>query len=190
MHGGTVTATSLGENQGAVFTVQLPVIEQIVPTTSSERVLSSKDIENPLSNLQILVVDDDKDTREFQAFVLEQSGAKVVAVSSGLEALQVLNRFIPDVLVSDVGMAEMDGYMLIQQIRSREALRSNSRLPERGGKIPALAKLLCRRLALTAYAAEIDQQRALQVGFQAHLTKPVEPEQLIEAIVSLLGSQT
>ncbi len=115
-------------------------------------------------------MDDDTDTREFQAFLLEQNGAKVTAVASGLEALQALDQFIPDVIVSDMGMAEMDGYMLMQQIRFRP--------PSQGGTIPAIA--------LTAYAAEIDQQRALQAGFQMHITKPVEPEILVSEIVSLL----
>jgi len=87
-----------------------------------------------------------------------------------MEALQVFNWLIPDLLVSDIGMAEMDGYMLIQQIRSR--------LPEQGGTIPAIA--------LTAYARDFDQQKALQAGFQAHITKPVEPDMLIQTIARLL----
>ncbi|MDZ8136847.1 MAG: response regulator [Nostoc sp. DedQUE04] len=170
LHGGTVKAESLGENQGATFTVQIPILNQ-----SAQIVLDSADAETssaqtPLSNLQILVVDDDSDTREFQAFLLEQNGAKVTAVASGLEALQVLDSFIPDVIVSDVGMADMDGYMLIQQIRSRP--------PNQGGTILAIA--------LTAYAADIDQQKALTAGFQAHISKPLEPEELVRKIVNLL----
>jgi PAS domain S-box-containing protein len=170
LHGGTVKAESLGENQGATFTVQIPISNQ-----SAQIVLDSADAEassaqTPLSNLQILLVDDDSDTREFQAFLLEQNGAKVIAVASGLEALQALNSFIPDVVVSDIGMADMDGYMLMEQIRKRP--------PNRGGKIPAIA--------LTAYAAYIDQQQAIQAGFQMHITKPVEPEILVRGIVSLL----
>ncbi|MGF1937854.1 MAG: GAF domain-containing protein [Nostoc sp. ChiQUE02] len=170
LHGGTVKAESLGENQGATFTVQIPILNQ-----SAQIVLDSADAEassaqTPLSNLQILVVDDDTDTREFQAFLLKQNGAKVTAVASGLEALQVLDSFIPDVIVSDVGMADMDGYMLIGQIRSRPA--------NQGGTILAIA--------LTAYAGDIDQQKALTAGFQAHITKPLEPEELVRKIVNLL----
>jgi PAS domain S-box-containing protein len=172
MHGGTVKAESPGENQGATFTVQLPVMQQTPSTVSEPSYAEAATQETPLSNLQILVVDDDDDTREFQAFLLEQNGARVTAVASGLEALQVLDQCIPDVLVSDVGMAQMDGYMLIQQIRSRPG--------DRGGMIPAIA--------LTAYAAEVDQQKALQAGFQTHITKPVDPEALLGAIVSLLRS--
>ncbi len=123
-----------------------------------------------LDNIQILLVDDDPDTREFQAFLLEQNGAKVIAAASGLEALQALDQLIPDVIVSDIGMAEIDGYMLIQQIRSRT--------PTQGGTIPVIA--------LTAYTAEFDQKRAIQAGFQRHMMKPLEPERFVSAIVNLL----
>jgi PAS domain S-box-containing protein len=170
MHGGTVKVASSGEDQGAIFTVQLPVIQQTVPTIAEPTQAKAEKTENPLSNLQILVVDDDVDTREFQAFLLEQSGARVIAVASGLEALQVLDRSIPDVLVSDVGMPEMDGYMLIRQIRSRP--------PHQGGTIQAIA--------VTAYARDFERQKALQSGFQGHITKPVEPEILVKTIVDLL----
>nr|WP_234711218.1 PAS domain-containing protein [Nostoc punctiforme] len=170
MHGGTVKAESLGEDRGAIFTVQLPVIQQTIPTIAELVQAKAEKTKNPLSNLQILLVDDDTDTREFQAFLLEQSGARVIAVASGLEALQVLDRFIPDLLVSDVGMPEMDGYMLIRQIRSRP--------PHQGGTI--------RAIAVTAYARDFDRQKALQSGFQGHITKPVEPEILVKTIVDLL----
>jgi PAS domain S-box-containing protein len=168
MHGGTVWAESEGENRGAIFTVQLPLSSQ-APSRDSEISCDSFTTEASLSDLQILLVDDETDTREFQAFLLEQSGARVTAVASGFEALQALEQFIPDVLVSDVGMAEMDGYMLMQQIRSCP--------PERGGRIPAIA--------LTAYARDFDQQKALQAGFQSHLSKPVDPEALVQVIICL-----
>ncbi|GAP94122.1 two-component hybrid sensor and regulator [Leptolyngbya sp. NIES-2104] len=171
MHGGTVLAESAGENQGATFIVQLPTLQQTA-SISSESTHHQIDVEVPLAGRQILLVDDEPDTREFQTFLLEQYGARVKAVASGIEALQALEQFIPDLLLSDIGMAEMDGYMLLQQIRLKPS--------SQGGTIPAIA--------LTAYAAEIDQQRALQVGFQSHITKPVEPEALLKAIVSLLES--
>ncbi|MEH2245992.1 response regulator [Nostoc sp.] len=170
LHGGTVKAESLGENQGATFTVQIPILNQSVKIVLDSADAEASSAETPLSNLQILLVDDDTDTREFQAFLLEQNGAKVTAVASGLEALQVLDSFIPDVIVSDIGMAQMDGYMLIQQIHSRP--------PNQGGTIPAIA--------LTAYAADIDQQKALTAGFQAHITKPLDPEELVRKILNLL----
>ena len=170
MHGGRVQAASQGENQGATFRVLLPILSQAT-FSPPETAYPSASAELPLAEIQVLVVDDDTDTREFQAFLLEQSGAKVVAVASGADALKVFDRWIPDVLVSDVGMAEMDGHTLIQQIRARP--------PAQGGTIPAIA--------LTAYAAEVDQQKAMRAGFQVHLTKPVEPYRLVESILNLLG---
>ncbi|MES1026664.1 PAS domain S-box protein [Gloeocapsa sp. BRSZ] len=175
LHGGRVGAESGGENQGATFIVQLPTAQQMV-ANASEPIQTQTEVEAPLAGIQILLVDDEPDTREFQAFVLSQSGATVTAVASGFEALQVLEEFIPDVLVSDIGMAGMDGYTLLQQIRSREASLSNSL--NRGGTM--------RAIALTAYAADIDRQRVLRAGFQTHLTKPVEPEELVRTITSLL----
>ncbi len=169
MHGGTVRAESFGEGQGATFIVQLPAMKQTA-SIGSEPVQTQTGAGLPLEGIHILLVDDEPDTREFQAFLLEQSGAKVTAVASGLEVLQALEQSIPDLLVSDIGMAQMDGYMLIEQIRSRSL--------QHGGMIPAIA--------LTAYAAEMDQHRALQLGFQTHITKPVEPEVLVRAITVLL----
>ncbi|MBE9228334.1 PAS domain S-box protein [Phormidium sp. LEGE 05292] len=169
LHGGTVRVQSQGEGQGATFIVQLPAMR--VGSIVSEPVEIQTDATLPLEGIHILLVDDEPDTREFQAFLLEQSGARVTAVASGLEALQALEQSIPDVLISDIGMAQMDGYMLLGQIRSRPT--------EQGGMIPTIA--------LTAYTAQIDRHRALQVGFQSFITKPVEPEILVRAIATLLG---
>ncbi len=171
MHGGTVKAESRGENQGTTFIVQLPTALQLAPSVPEPTRIQT-DLKAPLNNIQILLVDDEPDTREFQTFLLEQSGAKVTAVASGLEALQVLDRSAADVLVSDLGMPDMDGYMLIQQIRSRS--------PSHGGAIMAIA--------LTAYAAEVDRLRAIEAGFQAFVTKPVETENLVKAIISLFNN--
>ncbi len=170
MHGGTVQAESLGEDQGATFMVQLPVAQPQALMIAEPAQAKSESTDSVLSNLQILLVDDDPDAREFQAFLLEQSGATVTAVASGLAVLKVLDQWVPDILVSDIGMAEMDGYMLIQQIRDRP--------PHRGGKISAIA--------VTAYARDFDHQKALQSGFQGCVTKPIEPEVLIQAILHLL----
>ncbi|MEP0908832.1 PAS domain S-box protein [Leptolyngbya subtilissima ST-M1] len=170
LHGGKVKAESRGEHQGAAFSVQLPVLRQATPIFSEQNQPQSG-AEARLDNVQILLVDDDTDTREFQSFLLEQHGATVVAVASGVEALQTLEQWLPDIIVSDIGMVEMDGYRLIQQIRSRP--------PDQGCRVPAIA--------LTAYAAEIDQEKALQAGFQAHLTKPLEPERFVREIVNLLN---
>ncbi|MBD2067293.1 PAS domain S-box protein [Leptolyngbya sp. FACHB-671] len=170
LHGGTVQAESSGEHQGSTFIVQLPTLQ--ANPLNLEPVQVQANSEMQLQNVHILLVDDDTDTREFEAFLLERQGATVIAAASGSEALQALDRLIPDVIVSDIGMAEIDGYMLMQQIRSRP--------PAQGGMIPAIA--------LTAYATEIDQEKALQSGFQKHLTKPLEPEQLVSAVITLLNS--
>jgi CheY-like chemotaxis protein len=112
-----------------------------------------------LNGVEILVVDDDTDAREFVTFLLEQYGARVRAVSSAGEALTALTQSVPDVLLSDIGMPDVDGYMLMQQVRTLP--------PEQGGQIPAIA--------LTAYAGEINYQQAIAAGFQSHISKPVEP---------------
>ncbi len=169
LHGGTVAAESQGENLGATFTVQLPIAQQAM-TATAHPIQTRTATPQPLNNLKILVVDDDIDTLRFQEFVLEQNGASVIAVPSGKEALQIFAQSTPDVLVSDIGMAEMDGYMLIQQIRALP--------PEQGGTIPAIA--------LTAYAGEKDAQQAVAAGYQQHIPKPVAPEELVGAITMLL----
>jgi len=167
LHGGIVWADSPGEGRGATFTVQLPMMA-VPSTTNFNDQISTSSLN--LNGIEVLLVDDDTDTREFVAFVLEQAGAKVVATSCATEALTALTQSQPDVLVSDIGMPEIDGYMLIRQIRALSA--------EQGGKIPAIA--------LTAYAGEINQQQALAAGFEQHLSKPVEPEKLISTIVNLV----
>ena len=123
-----------------------------------------------LEGIRVLVVDDEQDTLELIVFILQEYGAIVQAVTSATEALNILVNVQPDVLLSDIGMPEMDGYMFIQQIRSL--------CPEQGGEIPAIA--------LTAYAGETDHQQILLAGFQKHVTKPVEPAFLANAIATLL----
>lgn len=176
LHGGTIAVESLGEDQGATFTVQIPIALQQSELATVETSLDSM---GDLSGIRILVVDDEPDSREIVAFVLEQAGAIVTSVSSGIGALQALEQFIPDLIVSDIGMPEMDGYMLLQQIRS---LDSRNGSIEQGRQIPAIA--------LTAYAGEYDRQQALQAGFHQHLSKPIEPNKLIESIVNLMRKVT
>jgi signal transduction histidine kinase len=168
LHGGTVEVESPGSEQGATFTVRLPLMSTQPITNQDSKLL---DLSLDLSGIKILVVDDDTDTREFIAFLLEEYGARVTAVSSAHEALVALNQSKPDVLLSDIGMPDVDGYMLIQQIRIS--------LPQ-GGQIPAIA--------LTAYAGEMNQQQALAAGFQKHISKPIEPGVLVQAISSLVRS--
>ncbi|MEH2320124.1 hybrid sensor histidine kinase/response regulator [Nostoc sp.] len=172
MHGGIVKADSHGEGKGAIFTVSLPLLPDESPSLTDEQnypvFLPPNSL--PLTGIRVLVVEDDADSRDFITFVLEQDGAFVIPVSSAFEALQTLAEVKPNVLVSDIGMPDMDGYMLIHELRTWT--------PEQGGQIPAIA--------LTAFARNDDQQKALKAGFQMHLSKPINPEELIAAIVKLL----
>ncbi|OKH41607.1 hypothetical protein NIES2101_34005 [Calothrix sp. HK-06] len=170
LHGGTVYAESPGEELGATFTVKLPLIT-VVRKTTQDNVPSVNTFD--FSQLQILIVDDEADMRELVLTILEQYGAQVRVAASAAEVLAQLDIFQPNLLISDIGMPNTDGYMLIRQIRDR--------LPEQGGLIPAIA--------LTAYAKEYDQQQALEAGFQQHVPKPVEPEELVKAISKLLRTQ-
>jgi PAS domain S-box-containing protein len=169
LHGGTVKVESPGEGQGATFTVQLPLNPTPAKVNSDVR---SPDRSFSLNGIKILVVDDETDTRELVTFLLEEQGAQVTAASSAREALLVLTQLKPDVLLSDIGMPEMDGYMLIQQVRNLA--------PEQGGQIPAIA--------LTAYAGEMNQQQVIAAGFQKHISKPIEPDVLIQAIAQLISA--
>jgi hypothetical protein len=168
LHGGSVLAESPGEGLGAIFTVRLPLMVADGEATQDE---VQPDCFANLSGLHILVVDDEPDIRELVAFVLEQSGAEVTITASAEEALIALNQSVPDVLLSDIGMPEVDGYMLMRKVRALSA--------ERGGRLPAIA--------LTAYAGEYNQQQAIAAGFQLHISKPVEPEELVRAIATLVG---
>lgn len=167
LHGGSIEVDSSGEGKGSVFTVRLPLtVTEPRPVNAQPRTKDSPD----LAGIRVLLVDDNADARAFMAFLLEEYGASVTAVASAYEALEALVSPNLDILLSDIGMPEMDGYQLIQRIR---ALPS-----EAGGQVPAIA--------LTAYAGEIDHQRALAAGFQHHIAKPVEPSELIAAIASLM----
>ncbi|WP_243147096.1 response regulator [Scytonema sp. UIC 10036] len=126
-----------------------------------------------LQGIQVLVVDDDADNLELITFILEQAGAVVTSVSSAEEALQLLYQTYPNILIADVGMPRMDGYTLLRQVRALP--------PEQGGQVPAIA--------LTAYAGEIDRQKALAAGFQLHIPKPIDPEILVDAIVQVIKNQ-
>ncbi|MBW3585061.1 MAG: PAS domain S-box protein [Cyanobacteria bacterium 0813] len=167
LHGGTVQADSPGEGLGATFTVRLPLMPIEPAVNQGDR---SSEASLNLKGVQVLVVDDDTDTREFVVFLLQQAQASVISAHSAREALAALMQSKPDVLLSDIGMPDMDGYMLLQQVRALP--------PEQGGQIPAIA--------LTAYAGDVNQQQALAAGFQRHIAKPVEPNELMGAIVNLV----
>ena len=166
LHGGTVTVESAGEGQGATFTVRLPLMHSptgAIVTATTERVSQTA-----LNGLRVLVVDDETDARELVQFILEEAGAIVTGVASALEALQVLRQDSIDVLISDIGMPDVDGYKLMEQIRS-ETIRQTP--------LPAIA--------LTAYAGDLDQQKAHEAGFNQYLSKPLEPEALLTAVIAL-----
>jgi PAS domain S-box-containing protein len=167
LHGGTVRVESIEEGLGATFTVRLPLMPTPLNANPDE---PSPEQSLDLNGIKILVVDDETDTRELVAFLLEQQGAQVTAASSAHEALIALTQAKPDLLLSDIGMPDMDGYMLIQQVRTLA--------PEQGGQIPAIA--------LTAYAGEVNQQRVIAAGFQKHISKPIEPDVLVQAIAHLV----
>jgi PAS domain S-box-containing protein len=179
LHGGTVQAESAGADQGSTFTVRLPVLA-LRPTNLL--IANMKDLAHPaadqfipllnppnLNGLSVLVVDDEDDTRLLVQAVLEQCAARVITARSAAEALELIQRARPDVLISDLGMPDEDGYSLIRKVR---ALR-----PSEGGHTPAAA--------LTAYARVEDRMKVLRAGFQVHVPKPVDPAELIAVIESL-----
>ncbi|MBE9108955.1 PAS domain S-box protein [Nodosilinea sp. LEGE 07298] len=166
VHNGTITASSSGEGLGATFSVCLPQLALEV-TDNAAVVLPQPALD--LVGIRVFSVDDSADTREFLTVLLSQYGADVVTAGSASEALTKLKTWRPDVLISDIGMPEIDGYSLIQQIRTLP--------PEQGGDLPAIA--------LTAYVRYEDQQQALASGYQRHLAKPLDPEKLVQAIIEL-----
>ena len=175
LHGGSVQANSSGEGQGATFTVRLPLLAAMGTKAIAEIPAiedNSSTAEPPrLDAVRVLIVDDEADARELVSTVLQSQGAEVAIASSVSEALAQLAAFQPQVLVSDIGMPREDGYSLMRQVRS---------LPlEQGGRIPAVA--------LTAYARAEDRRRALMVGFQSHVAKPVNPTELVIVVASLAG---
>jgi PAS domain S-box-containing protein len=168
LHGGVVKAESPGEGRGATFTVRLPLMHNLPETTKNS---VKQQNYRSLEGLCVLVVDDDRDTGEFLSIMLKQFGAVVTAVASAREALEVIAKSKTDLLLSDIGMSGIDGYMLMRLIRAMPQ--------EQGGQIPAIA--------LTAYAGEMNQKQALAAGYQLHLVKPVEPEVLLKAITQVLA---
>ena len=171
LHGGSVTASSDGENRGATFTVRLPLA---TPAASHSSTRATKANNNGrLDGLRVLLVEDEPDARELIALALQQSGANVEAVDSVRDALASLNLFKPDVLLSDIGLPIESGYDLIRKVRT---LDGDTR------QLPAIA--------LTAFATENDRQKSLAAGFHVHLAKPIEPSRLVEAINALLNGNS
>lgn len=181
LHGGSVRVKSAGESQGATFVVTLPISAlrqpDIVPRVE-RRTFADVDVASvelpSLRGVTALVVDDEHDARVLVNRLIEERGGRALMASSADDALRQLASAAVDILVSDIGMPDVDGYQLIQKVRAREK--------SEGRKLVAIA--------LTAYARPDDRQRALLAGYQMHLSKPVDPRELIAAIASLLNIAT
>jgi signal transduction histidine kinase len=171
LHAGSVDAQSAGEGKGARFIVRLPVREANLISRVTEAPTNGIVTAAMLMGVRLLVVDDDPGARELISGMLEGFGAQVSVAESGQAALSLLFAQRPDVLIADLGMPGMDGYALIEQVRALD--------PDFGGLTPAVA--------VTAYASPQDRLRALQAGYQNHVAKPVEAEELAIVIASLAG---
>jgi CheY-like chemotaxis protein len=173
MHGGSIAAESAGANQGATFTVRLP----LAATESHAGIMNSGEksqLENLLAGQRVLLIEDVAATRRALTAVLEQSGAEVSPVESAPAAWETLERRRPDVIVSDLGLPMVDGYAFIRQVRHAEnALNARP--------VPAVA--------LTAFAGESVSRKALEEGFQTCLTKPIEPVRLVNILASLIAKK-
>ncbi len=173
-HNGRIEAQSPGIGQGATFTVTLPLCGSIIEATSEPKKPITKKEGKPLHKVDILIVEDDMDSREVLQLFLEQSGADVKSAESASQAMSLLlesNGDLPDVIVSDLAMPGEDGYTLMSHIRELPA--------ESGGNIPAMA--------LSAFASVENKQKAFEVGFQKYHTKPFDPDGIIEDIKELLN---
>jgi CheY-like chemotaxis protein len=171
LQGGTVAAESAGKGRGARFTVILPAAAAAGSATPETAEAGKGPDGLPLDGLRLLVVDDDLDTCEAMSLLLARAGARVATAASVPEAFAAFERSRPDVLISDIGMPGEDGYELIRRLRERGR--------EKGGAVPAVA--------LTAYARPEDREQALAAGYQAHLAKPVDAEELTAVLAGLAG---
>lgn len=178
LHGGSVRVKSAGEGQGTTFSILLPLAVIHAPHENSERShpaashASTTGAQIPsLQKVSLLVVDDEEDSRTLLQVMLSKAGATVTTAASAKQAIELWKKFIPDVLISDIGMPEKDGYSLIREIRALPA--------EKGGKVPAIA--------LTAYTRTEDRIKAIAAGFQMHISKPADGAELMTMVASLAG---
>lgn len=177
MHDGTIAVKSEGENRGAVFTITLPAAKEFEPETAADQnalPLPAESSDHILEGVRVLLVEDDEDSREMLTVMFDQYDMETNAVDSASAALEAVQNFQPDILVSDVGLPGEDGYTLIRKIRHLA--------PEQNGLVPAIA--------LTGYASHQDRAQALEAGYQEHLAKPVDLEVLIELIKNILNKKT
>jgi CheY-like chemotaxis protein/anti-sigma regulatory factor (Ser/Thr protein kinase) len=177
-HGGTVRVDSEGVGRGACFTVELPAANQQLMARAGRARYSPPSPLTPdivlrdLSGVKVLVVDDEPDARDLIKRILSDCNATVTVADSARAALDALRAAPPDVLVSDLGMPDMDGFGLLAEVRKLG--------PAAGGNVPAVA--------LTAFARSEDRLRALEAGFAAHISKPVEPSQLIATVANMVAA--
>ncbi|CAH0165082.1 Sensor protein TorS [Massilia sp. Bi118] len=171
LHGGTIAVSSPGTHAGTTFTVRLPLAEAEVAPPPQPAAAPRAQVQGDLAGVKVLLVDDATDTLDVLQQILQHSGATIMAASSAGKALALLEIERPDVIVSDIGMPDVDGFELIRRIRRRSA--------GAGGAIPAIA--------LTAFTRQDDRNRAMQAGFNDYLAKPVEPGSLVAHIAQVVG---
>jgi signal transduction histidine kinase/ActR/RegA family two-component response regulator len=186
LHGGTAQASSPGKGKGATFKIVLPFSDQADPTATEKLIPAELNVSSPakeapfnahqqkLNGLSVLVIDDDTDSRELLEYVLTNSGAQTTPAGNAKDALELAKNEIFDLIISDIGLPDEDGYSLIRRLRKDTASKSN--------QVPAIA--------LTAYAREEDRVKCLEAGFQSYLAKPVDLQKLILAIHELTDSES
>jgi signal transduction histidine kinase/CheY-like chemotaxis protein len=173
LHGGTISAFSEGAGTGATFTVTLPLSAESALDAPRRRTLSDSEdasAQVDLAGIRVLVVEDQPDTRELVRRMLESHGAKVSEAATATEALELVDHDRPNMLLSDIGLPDIDGYELVMRIRRRKDVLAS---------MPAIA--------LTAFARPEDRTRAIRAGYQAHVAKPVEPDELLMTVASFIG---
>ena len=177
LHGGTIAAKSEGEGKGSSFILNFPLADRdsFLAKRAERPVVREIGLsEKALKGLRVMVVDDDAGVRDVVTMTLTKCGAKVVAVASAKEALKRLSDFSPHVVLSDIAMPDLDGYEFVQRLR-RAANSRNATIPV---------------IALTAYGSSQDRERALKAGFDQHVTKPIDPTQLVQAVATSRTEET
>ena len=178
LHGGTVSASSVGSGMGAMFSVTVPATPvgaaaaQAIASQGGESGSAMGEAVADLQGLRIVVVEDDHEAREVLVMILRERGATVIQASDYAEGLRRIGDARPDILISDIGMAGSDGYALIRELRRQE--RGSSRLPA---------------IALTAFARARDRQLALEAGFDTHCAKPLDTAELVAAVQRLVARE-
>jgi len=176
IHGGSVRVKSDGRDRGTTFTIKLPVLsaqESIIAAGESLETVEPSNPSEPPAGIRVLLVEDNDDSREMLTVLFSQFNVQITAVASVAEALKAIEQIKPDILISDIGMPDEDGYDLIRKVRALST--------EQGGQIPAIA--------LTGYASLQDRDLALKAGYQEHLSKPVNIDELFELVKNILDKE-